>query len=312
MSTSAETAGLKFLTEGLVRLQQKLLTRDPWLPKSGEALREELRRASESGALTVISTASGALGLLRSDHDLLRLLGPLVREGPDWERKARSLLSQLENAPAVRGRMVKTAINADDEPRWRVLESGGFRRYNAELTLTIARGEWSPSPGRSAYRSFPGIPGERGARRGVGHGVRRGGGVRIRPYRSEDADALFRLHPEAAYFSAQTILSRSEAGEGMIFVAAEERGGQSRALGYLYLETGGGSGEICFVNVEEAARGAGLGTRLITTALDYLFSLEGVESVDISVRPDNPAADLYRRIGFSPVVTYYSYERRFY
>lgn len=312
MNTSAETAGLRLLVEGLVSLQQKLLTRDPWLPRSGETLRRELREASETGVLTVISDPTGALGLLRSDHELLRLLGPVVVTGPEWKQAAGSLLSRMERSPAVPGRTVKRAVNAEDEERWRVLESRGFRRYNAELTLTIGREEWCPTPESFRYREARSSGAQRGSRRGGSQSVRRRGSVRIRPYRFEDAAALYRLHPESAYFSAETVVARSESGEGMSFVAVEEQGDRSRVLGYLYQETQDGSGEICFVNVEEAARGAGLGTRLITTAVDHLFSQEGVASVDISVRPDNPAADLYRRLGFSPVVNYYSYERRFY
>lgn len=310
MSVLAES-NLQSLAAGLARLQGRLLTRDPWLPKGGEAVRQELCRAAEERALIVIATAAGSLGLLRSDHNLLRLLGPVVAGKRGWSEEGEMLLAELEGAPSVRGQIVKAAVNGDDRRRWRLLESMGFRRYNAELTLTLAREEWFSAPGSGAYREAPGGGERRGRRRGATQTLRRRKSVRIRRYRSGDRGALESLHPESAYFSAETVVARSESGEGMTFIAEEEWGERSRPVGYLYQEVQDRSGEICFVNVEESSRGAGLGTRLITTALDHLFFEEGVESVEISVRPENPAADLYRRIGFTPVVTYYSYERHY-
>jgi ribosomal protein S18 acetylase RimI-like enzyme len=310
MSISAD-AGLRELTEGLVLLQEDLLTRDPWLPRGADAVREQLGHASEEGALIVISRAVGALGLLRSDYGLLRLLGPVATGEAEWREAGEILISELERSQAVRGERVKAAANAENRRRWQLLESAGFRRYNAELTLSMAREEWSPASGRYTYRGPRGGGERRGRRRGATPTVRPRRSVRIRPYRSGDAGALRTLHPETAYFSADTVVAKSETGEGMTFIAEEELGDRSRPVGYLYQEVEDGSGEICFVNVAESARGEGLGTRLLTTALDHLFYLEGANSVEISVRPDNPAADLYRRLGFSPVVTYYSYERRF-
>lgn len=306
MSRARAASQLEFLTEGLVLRQKKLLTRDPWLPRSADAVALQLREALEQGALFLISRDVGVLGLLDSDHQVRRLLGPVISSG-EWRGGAEELLRTLEEQDELSGTLVKAAVNAENQRLWELLERRGFRKYNAEMSLALRREEWVPgrrapeAPGRIAHASRV---------RGAEAPLRRRTTTRIRPYTPTDAVAIRRLHPETAYFSAETVVARSEGGEGMTFVAEEERGDGQRALGYLYQEIEGRSAEICFVNVEERARGRGVGTRLITAALDVLFFEKGVELVELSVRPENPAADLYRRLGFSAVVTYYSYELR--
>lgn len=307
MSRNRTTPDLELLLEGLVGQQRRLLTRDPWLPRSEVAVERQLREADREGVLQTIRREAAVLGLLDSDEGTRRLLGPVVLAG-EWEPMAKALLDTLDEGEQLPGSVVKTATNTDNERRWRLLESRRFRRYNAEMTLTLAREEWVP--GRKPQERFGRITKSPDLHRPEPP-LRGRKTVRIRPYASRDREALRRLHPDSAYFSADTVIFRSENGGGMTFIAEEERGNRAPQVGYLYQEVEGRCGEICFVNVDESVRGRGIGTRLITTSLDDLFFDKGVELVEISVRPDNPAADLYRRIGFSPVVTYYSYERRF-
>ncbi|MFP4426457.1 MAG: GNAT family N-acetyltransferase [Spirochaetaceae bacterium] len=306
MSRTEAAPGLDLLTAGLAGRQSKLLTRDPWLPRSPEAVESQLREALEDGVLLLIRRATGVLGLLDSEEQVKRLLGPVISTG-EWHAGAERLLRVMEAREDLSGSLVKTAVNAENRRLWEFLEERGFRRYNAEVTLTLGREEWVPA------RGAPEPPGRIASARRITdtEAPLRGRTVtRIRPYRVGDREAIRRLHPDSAYFSAESVVARSEAGAGRTLVAVEERGRGRRVLGYLYQEIDGESAEICFVNVEERARGRGIGTGLITAALDLLFFEEGVELVEISVRPENPAADLYRRIGFTPVVTYYSYELR--
>ncbi|MFW6338415.1 MAG: GNAT family N-acetyltransferase [Alkalispirochaetaceae bacterium] len=306
MSRTEAAPGLDLLTAGLAGRQRKLLTRDPWLPRSPEAVESQLREALEEGVLLLIRRATGVLGLLDSEEQVKRLLGPVISSG-EWHAGAERLFRAMEAREDLSGSLVKAAVNAVNRRLWEFLEERGFRRYNAEMTLTLGREEWVPG------RRAPEPPGRIAPARRIAdtEAPLRGRTItRIRPFRGGDGEAIRRLHPDSAYFSAETVVARSEAGTGMTLVAVEERGRGRRVLGYLYQEIDGKNAEICFVNVEERARGRGIGTGLIAAALDLLFFKEEVELVEISVRPENPAADLYRRIGFTPVVTYYSYELR--
>ncbi|MFP4331523.1 MAG: GNAT family N-acetyltransferase [Spirochaetaceae bacterium] len=286
----ADTLGaLERLIAGIVRQQQQMRTRDPWLPRREEKITDALRKAWESGALVLVSEEAGVVGVLETDRGVHRLLGPVVEQGAALGAQGRRLLALLEADPRLEGSLVKVAVNSEFEELRQLLQAARFRRYNAEMSLTIGREEWRHQPSRGLPRS-----------------PRR---VLLRPFRETDSQELSRLHPEQAYYSAEVVARRSLEGAGSTLVAEQEA--RRRLLGYLYYEVEGEGGEICFVNVDENARGEGIGTRLIAEALNHLFADPDLGRVDISVRPDNPAADLYRRIGFAPVATCYSYERRF-
>ncbi|MFO8059531.1 MAG: GNAT family N-acetyltransferase [Bacillota bacterium] len=64
-----------------------------------------------------------------------------------------------------------------------------------------------------------------------------------------------------------------------------------------------GTGQILSVGVSPAARGRGVGERLVRSGLSHLRS-SGVRAVKLEVRPDNEAAmRLYCRVGFVRVAT---------
>lgn len=283
-----EQEALNRLVAGIRRQQQNLRSRDPWLPRSG--ISEALEEAWNGGSLLLYSSgpAGGVVGVLETDGGVSRLLGPVVEGETPYCEAGRALMEELCRDRGLAGRAVKVAVNSEFTTLWRLLEEFGFRRYNAEMSLTFTRQEWSgPRPGRKGG----------------------GGRVTLEEYESRHWQDLRRLHPPNAYFSADVVAQRTRSGVGRTIVARDES--RERVIGYIYYEVEAARGEICFVNVSESARGRGVGTRLIEAGLEEMFSFQGTREVEISVRPDNPAADLYRRIGFSPVVTYFSYERRF-
>lgn len=70
-------------------------------------------------------------------------------------------------------------------------------------------------------------------------------------------------------------------------------------LGYCHASYSGGNGEIDFLYVAPDARGDGLGSTLLESALDWLRA-QGAAFVDLTVVDGNPAADLFARYGFRP------------
>ncbi|WP_299810843.1 GNAT family N-acetyltransferase [uncultured Shewanella sp.] len=80
-----------------------------------------------------------------------------------------------------------------------------------------------------------------------------------------------------------------------LLVAKDE---DNNTLGYL-LASSSGQPDVAWilsVAVSDTARGKGIGTKLISQLLAVLP--QGVNQVNLTVAPDNPAKDLYSRIGF--------------
>jgi hypothetical protein len=85
------------------------------------------------------------------------------------------------------------------------------------------------------------------------------------------------------------------------FVVSEDDG----VLGYLYGEVTPEVHDafIAFVGTIEEARGRGIGSRLVTTALRWMLSYEGLDEVGLSVDEDNTGARrLYERLGWDLLV----------
>jgi ribosomal-protein-alanine N-acetyltransferase len=83
---------------------------------------------------------------------------------------------------------------------------------------------------------------------------------------------------------------------GSLLVAEEK----SELLGYVLAGRGEAATEgwILSLAVAPAARGQGLGRRLLQAAVTALES-QGCERIKLTVLPDNPALHLYRSLGFT-------------
>lgn len=85
--------------------------------------------------------------------------------------------------------------------------------------------------------------------------------------------------------------------------------GQRHVLGYAGLDHGGSVADVMTITVHPAARGTGLGRRL----MDHLVrsaTQRGAEALLLEVRADNePALRLYARTGFEPLSTRRGYYR---
>ncbi len=108
-----------------------------------------------------------------------------------------------------------------------------------------------------------------------------------------------------AYYSAQEIIERQEKG-GKVLIWEQE----GEILGYVYGEAASEHGEasIEFLAVREKSRGNGVGEALLSACLDWLFSIHGIEAVDLCVDSTNEKAlRLYRNAGFEVVHQLYFY-----
>jgi len=130
----------------------------------------------------------------------------------------------------------------------------------------------------------------------------------IRPLRWWDLDAVLSLEQELfgpSAWTAETFWSEL-AQPSRWYVAA--RDGAGGLLGYAGLMVTGTDGDVQTLAVAPAARGRGVGARLLRALLDEA-SARGATSVLLEVRADNaPALALYRRHGFEQIAV----RRRYY
>ncbi|HEU0152682.1 MAG TPA: ribosomal protein S18-alanine N-acetyltransferase [Arenimonas sp.] len=125
--------------------------------------------------------------------------------------------------------------------------------------------------------------------------------LRLRPARATDLPALLALE---AMFPGDRLSARQFrhhlASPRARWQVAEEDG---RVLGYglVLLRRGSARGRLYSLVVDPAARGRGLGRRLLQAA-ERDAAAAGCTGLTLEVRQDNAAANaLYRRAGYDPV-----------
>jgi len=75
----------------------------------------------------------------------------------------------------------------------------------------------------------------------------------------------------------------------------------NRLSGYIYAEVSPefGEGSIEFFAVDESVRGKGIGSKLLTMALRWIFSFESIDNITLCVNSGNEKAlNLYKKVGF--------------
>ena len=138
-------------------------------------------------------------------------------------------------------------------------------------------------------------------------------GVRVRPVQPEDLPGLQVMartgHQDTRFFNdghfprqrveefySTWITLESQGRAQSVFVAA--RGRQPLGYASCHLESGASDGQIGLVGVAPEARGQGIGTGLVQTAVDW-FRTQGARKVTVVTQGKNLAAQrLYQKCGF--------------
>ena len=113
------------------------------------------------------------------------------------------------------------------------------------------------------------------------------------------ADAFIALHDSTfpgTYYNGKQMLEKQDEHNRIVAITDNQD-----LLGYIFatvaLETG--EAYFDFIGVSENARGRGVGSRLLRTALDWVFSYEPVKEVGLTVSTTNQAAiKLYEKASF--------------
>ncbi|WP_047981773.1 GNAT family N-acetyltransferase [Ornithinibacillus contaminans] len=112
-------------------------------------------------------------------------------------------------------------------------------------------------------------------------------------------EEMINLHDQEfpnTYYSGQEIISRLNPTR-KVFVVTNTEG----LTGYIYVEAEPEYGEasIEFFSVNSSERGKGIGKRLLSAALNWLFTIESMEEISLCVDSSNEAAiNLYEKVGF--------------
>ncbi len=115
----------------------------------------------------------------------------------------------------------------------------------------------------------------------------------------EDYKAMKELHYKTfpnTYYSGEEIVSRLN-NHRKVFVCKEAK----ELAGYIYVEAEPefGEGNIEFFAVSELQRGKGIGGKLLTMALKWLFSFNSIDYINLCVNSKNEKAiSLYKKVGF--------------
>ena len=131
--------------------------------------------------------------------------------------------------------------------------------------------------------------------------------VRLTPELHEQFIALHEASFPNTYYSGAEIISRINDHQQVFVVTAGDT-----LLGYTYVEAKPefGEGHIEFIAVSESARGRGVGQQLLTGLLHWLFSFPEINTIELVVSGENPAAlSLYRRVGFQELYHMVSFRR---
>lgn len=124
--------------------------------------------------------------------------------------------------------------------------------------------------------------------------------ITISELKDEDQAHFISLHDMTfrnSYLNAATILDK-QCDKNKVFVAKNT----GKLLGYVYCEAVPefGEGEIHYLAVSQEARNRGVGTSLIQSTLDFLFSFNEINEITLCVEGKSyPAIHAYRRAGFT-------------
>jgi ribosomal protein S18 acetylase RimI-like enzyme len=125
-------------------------------------------------------------------------------------------------------------------------------------------------------------------------------------------DEFIMLHNKVfkgAYYTGEDIIDRISENRKVFMVVVDES-----LAGFIYTEGEPefGEGSIEFFAVQEEQRGKRIGARLIAGALKWLFSLENIKKIILSVNLENSnAIKLYKHVGFSQEHELFHYAKNY-
>lgn len=126
--------------------------------------------------------------------------------------------------------------------------------------------------------------------------------VSIVELKEEYFEEMKKLHDKFfpnTYYSGQQIINRLNE-DRKVFIIIND----GQLDGYIYVEAEPAYGEssIEFFAVQESERGKGIGSKLLTAALKWLFSIESIKSITLCVNSSNQnAINLYKKVGFQQI-----------
>lgn len=216
----------------------------------------------------------GVLGMeAELNKHLIHLVGPFV-EGDDWQETADCLWNNLITIIPPSIRTLKAACDEKNQRCIHYLKQNGFAKYNAEATLRLNRKNWvAPLNNKSS--------------------------IIIEEYSSDFEEQFRGLHSHGVYYTATEIL-QFLSDHKKLFVAKENQA----IRGYLYVEVNPefGDTDICFIAVAENYRRMGVGTLLLSRALDWSFDIPAIINANVSVRVTNdPSMGLMKKFGFEEI-----------
>ena len=131
-----------------------------------------------------------------------------------------------------------------------------------------------------------------------------------RELEKEDYDDFIKLHEsffKNSYYSGKDIINRLNENK-KIFVLKDEV-----LRGYIYVEYKAKfkEGTVEFIGVKEELRGKGIGKKLLSLGVNWLFSKKNLENIKLTTSIDNKAFYLYKSLGFNieKILSYYKINR---
>ncbi len=123
-------------------------------------------------------------------------------------------------------------------------------------------------------------------------------------YEDDFRDLHDRTFP-GTYYSGEDIIGRCN-DIRKVFV-------NNPVSGYIYVEPQPefGVANLEFIGVHPDSRGSGLGQALLSKGIEYVFSFDKINEINLTVYEDNPARRLYERVGFKISDRISGYEREF-
>ena len=127
----------------------------------------------------------------------------------------------------------------------------------------------------------------------------------------DDYKEFIELHEEIfkePYYSGQDIINRLNEDRKVLIFKDEN------SKGYMYVEYNEEfhEGSIEFIGVKEESRGLGIGKKLLSSGINWLFSNKNLEVINLNTSTDNKAFYLYKSLGFNTekILYYYKVDRR--
>ncbi len=128
---------------------------------------------------------------------------------------------------------------------------------------------------------------------------------------SEHYENMKSLHDKIfsnTYYSGSQIIDRIN-NHRKVFVNIENK----NLSGYIYVEVNPefGEGSIEFFAVNESERGKGIGSKLLTMALRWIFTFASIDNITLCVNSENEKAlNLYKKVGFKEKHQLYYFTRK--